>query len=268
MFQNMFRNSKMLLCFQTDSGTFRNAVADLDRYSFQYERGCIAAYCIVSDTHGWLRLKSAIVLLSGGIDSATALYWARQQTPSIYSTNIQYAQASYQETNASKSIAQAANVREHITISLPFYKDIQARYRSTQPSNITTAYVPARNIIFYGIGAAYAETLGIDTIIFGSNADDVRELPDATPDFIRRMNELLKVGTRIGKDGISTRIVNPLIDHTKVEVLTLALQLKVPLELTWSCYEDVEIPCGKCRGCRNRLDAFKHLGMTDPLKYQ
>lgn len=123
-------------------------------------------------------------------------------------------------------------------------------------------------MIFYGIGAAYAETLGIDTIVFGSNADDTRELPDATSDFIQRMNELLRIGTRIGTNGLPTRIVNPLIDHNKVEVLKLALQLRAPLELTWSCYEDVEIPCGKCRGCRNRLDAFKQLGMTDPLKYQ
>ena len=228
----------------------------------------IAAYCIVAGTDDWISLKSAIVLLSGGIDSATALYWAEQQTPSIYSINILYAQASYQEANASKSLANAAKVKEHFTVSLPFYKDIQTRYHPTQPSNVTSAYVPARNTIFYGIAAAYAETLGIDTIIFGSNADDTRELPDATPAFIQRMNELLKIGTRTGADGTSTQIVNPLINHSKVEVLELALELKVPLGLTWSCYEDVEIPCRKCRGCRNRLDAFKQIGMVDPLKYQ
>jgi 7-cyano-7-deazaguanine synthase len=214
-----------------------------------------------------MSLRSAIVLLSGGIDSATALYWAEQQAPSIYSLNILYAQASYQEANASKSLANAAKVKEHFTVSLPFYKEIQIRYHPTQSGNVTSAYVPSRNIIFYGIAAAYAETLGIDTIVFGSNADDTRELPDATPTFIQRMNELLKIGTRTGADGTSTRIVNPLINHSKVEVLKLALELKVPLGLTWSCYEDVELPCGRCRGCRNRLDAFKRIGMVDPLKY-
>jgi len=215
-----------------------------------------------------LSLNGVVVLLSGGIDSATALYWALKQTPRIYSMNIRYAQASYQEANAANSLATAAKVREHLTVSLPFYKDIQARYHPKQSSSITTTYVPARNTIFYGIAAAYAETLEIDTIVFGSNADDTKELPDATPDFIQRMNELLKIGTRAGTDGIPIRIVNPLIKHSKVDVLRLAMELEVPLGITWSCHEDVRIPCGSCRGCHNRLDAFKQVGMIDPLEYQ
>jgi len=215
-----------------------------------------------------LGLNGAVVLLSGGIDSATALYWALKQTPHVYSMNILYAQASFQEANASSSLATAAKVKEHLTVSLPFYKDIQARYHPTQSSNITMAYVPARNTIFYGVASAYAEALQIDTIVFGSNADDKKELPDATPDFMQRMNDLLRVGTRTGADGNPIRIVNPLINHRKVEVLKLALELEVPLGITWSCYEDVQIPCGKCRGCQNRLDAFKQLKMNDPLKYQ
>ena len=213
-------------------------------------------------------MNGAIVLLSGGIDSAAALYWALKQTPRIYSMNIRYAQASYQEANASNRLAATANVKEHLTVSLPFYKDIQSRYHPKQSSNITTAYVPARNTIFYGIAAAYAEALELDTVVFGSNADDARELPDATPDFIDKMNGLLKVGTRSGAEGVVIRIVNPLIDHSKTDVLRLALELKVPLGLTWSCHEDVQLPCGKCRGCRNRLEAFKQLGMNDPAKYQ
>jgi len=228
----------------------------------------IAAYCIVGYIDDWLSLKGAIVLLSGGIDSATAMYWALQQTRNIYSMNIEYAQASYQEVSAAKSLATAAKVREHLTISLPFFRDIQDRYRPKHSSSVTTAYVPARNTIFYGIAAAYAETLEVDTVVFGSNADDTRELPDATPDFIQRMNDLLKIGTRTGADGMSIWIINPLINHSKVEVLKLALELEVPLDITWSCYEDVQLPCGKCRGCRTRLDAFKQIGMNDPLKYQ
>jgi len=212
---------------------------------------------------------SAVVLLSGGIDSATALYWARQETGRIYSMNIQYAQASYKEAAASRKLAEAAKVTEHIAVSLPFFKGIQDRYHPKQLESgmISTAYVPSRNLVFYGIASAYAETLDADTIIFGSNADDTKELPDATPDFIQKMNELLAMGTRMGVEGHVARIVNPLINYSKNEVLRLALTLKVPLELTWSCYEDVEIPCGKCRGCRNRLAAFKNLRMIDPLRY-
>ena len=216
-----------------------------------------------------MNLMSAIVLLSGGIDSSTALYWAAQQTKRIYSMNIQYAQASYQEAAASKSLAKAAKVTEHFAVSLPFFKDIQDRYhpRDSESSTVSAAYVPSRNLIFYGIAGAYAEAFGIDTIIFGSNADDTKELPDATPDFIQKMNELIVMGTRMGVSGHPARIVNPLIKYSKLDVLRLALTLKVPLELTWSCYEDVEIPCGKCRGCRNRLAAFDQLGIADPLRY-
>ncbi|MGD0421870.1 MAG: 7-cyano-7-deazaguanine synthase [Candidatus Bathyarchaeia archaeon] len=213
-------------------------------------------------------MNGALVLLSGGIDSATALYWALKQTPRVYSMNILYAQASFQEANASASLAAVAKVKEHLTVSLPFYKDIQARYHPKQSNNVTSAYVPARNTIFYGVATAYAEALEIDTIVFGSNADDTRELPDATPGFIQKMNDLLEIGTRADVDGRPIRIVNPLINRRKVEVLKLALELEVPLGITWSCYEDVQIPCGKCRGCQNRLDAFKQLEMDDPLKYQ
>jgi 7-cyano-7-deazaguanine synthase len=214
-----------------------------------------------------MKLESAIVLLSGGIDSATALYWTKQQTTNVYTLNIQYAQASYQEAAASKNLAEAANVKEHLTVSLPFFKDIQTRYHPTQSGTVSRAYVPARNLVFYGVAAAFAEAIGLDSIVFGSNADDNRELPDATPDFIQRMNDLIKIGTRMGIIGVQASILNPLINYNKMEVLRLAITLKVPLELTWSCYEDVEVPCGRCRACRTRIEAFSKLGIIDPLKH-
>jgi 7-cyano-7-deazaguanine synthase len=210
-------------------------------------------------------LNDAIVLLSGGIDSATALYLTKKEAHAIYSMNLLYAQASIREAEASKALAAAAQVKEHLSVSLPFYKDIQNRYHPMPSVKVSGAYVPARNIIFYGIAAAYAETLGVGKIIFGSNAEDARELPDARPQFIQTMSELLKAGTRVGLEGNTIEIVNPLIDYKKADVLKLAIELGVPLELTWSCYEDVMIPCGKCRGCSNRLSAFNQLGLTDPL---
>lgn len=93
-----------------------------------------------------------------------------------------------------------------------------------------------------------------------------RELPDAKPEFIQLMNELIRVGTRSGREGSEIKIVNPLIDYSKAEVLKLALRLKVPLELTWSCYEDARAPCGRCRGCRTRRQAFEAIGVRDPLQ--
>ena len=132
-------------------------------------------------------------------------------------------------------------------------------------SETSSAYVPARNIVFYGVAAAYAETIGAHEIVFGSNADDAMEFPDARPQFIQLMNELIRTGTRSGQEGTEMTIVNPLINYSKVDVLRLALKLKVPLELTWSCYEDLPAPCGKCRGCRTRQNAFREAGILDPL---
>jgi len=210
-------------------------------------------------------LTSTILLLSGGIDSATALYLTKQRATEIYSLNMIYAGAYDAEAEASKRIAAAAHVKEHFSVLLPFFKDIEQRYRPGPSAEITPAYVPARNIIFYGVAAAYAETLGASTIIFGSNADDAKELPDARREFIQLMNKLILNGTRAGREGFRIEVVNPLIDQTKSDVLKLALELKVPLELTWSCYGDGETPCGKCRGCVGRHEAFQEVGVPDPL---
>jgi len=176
-----------------------------------------------------------------------------------------YAGAYDAEAEAAKRIAAAAEVKEHFTILLPFFKDIEQRYHPAPSPDITSAYVPARNIVFYGIAAAYAETLKAGTVVFGSNADDAKELPDARPKFIQLMNELIFSGTRAGKEGFKIEIVNPLMDQTKSEVLRTALKLKVPLELTWSCYHDGKVPCGKCRGCTMRREAFREVGVLDPL---
>jgi len=204
-------------------------------------------------------------LLSGGIDSATALYLTKQRIDEIYSINMIYADVYDAEAEASKRIAAAAHVKEHLTILLPFFKDIEQRYHPGPSAEVISAYVPSRNIIFYGIAAAYAEALKADMIVFGSNADDAKELPDAGRNFTQLMNELILRGTRAGREGLRIEIVNPLIDQSKGEVLKLALRLKVPLELTWSCYEDGKIPCGRCRGCVGRRKAFQEVGVPDPF---
>jgi 7-cyano-7-deazaguanine synthase len=187
-------------------------------------------------------------------------------TSDVYSLNIQYAQASIHETEASRRIAEAARVKEHITVQLPFYKEIQDLYHPDPSAKVSSAYVPARNLVFYSIAIAYAEALQADTIVFGSNLDDAAVLPDATPKFIRRMNELLRMGTRMGVEGRTIEILNPFINLDKQSVLRLSVKLEVPLELTWSCYQDAFEPCGKCRGCQTRREAFAKLGIQDPVR--
>jgi 7-cyano-7-deazaguanine synthase len=207
----------------------------------------------------------AVVLLSGGIDSATALYLTKQECEEVYTMNMIYTQTYDSEAVASGKLATEAHVKEHLSIYLPFFKDLEKRYRP-QPSNwISQAYLPARNIVFYGIAAAYAETFGATKVVFGSNADDAKELPDARREFIQLMNKLVRLGTRTGAEGGSIEIVNPLLEFSKADVLRLAIKLNVPLQLTWSCYENGATPCGKCRGCLMRAEAFRAVGVSDPL---
>ena len=213
-------------------------------------------------------MARVLVLLSGGIDSATALYLTQQETDDVYSMNMIYTQTYDSEAVASKKLAAVANVKEHFSVYLPFFKDIERRFHPLRSQTISSAYLPARNIVFYGVAASYAEVLGAERIVFGSNSDDAKELPDAGPRFIKRMNELVRIGTRAGNEGRTIQIVNPLLNYGKTEVLKLALQLKVPLELTWSCYENGNVPCRTCRGCVTRLRRFQELDMADPLNYQ
>jgi 7-cyano-7-deazaguanine synthase len=188
-----------------------------------------------------------------------------QEADEIYTLNMVYTQSYDSEAEASKKIAATASVKEHLTIYLPFFKDIGSRYHPKQSAGISTAYVPARNIVFYGVAASYAEAFDASMVVFGSNADDSKELPDAGPGFIRLMNELVKVGTRRGRENTSIQFVNPLINYSKSDVLRLALRMKVPLHLTWSCYEDGPVPCDNCRGCLMRRKAFEEVGALDPL---
>jgi len=215
--------------------------------------------------HEWNSLPCALVLLSGGIDSATALYLTKQEQVEVYTMNMVYTQTYDSEAEASAKLAQEAHVKEHLRIYLPFFQDLETRYRPEPSSTVSSAYLPARNIVFYGIASAYAEALGVERIVFGSNADDAKELPDARPGFIQLMNELVKIGTRAGTEGRSIQILNPLLKFNKIDVLKLAVKLKVPLQLTWSCYENAKTPCGICRGCRTRSIAFDTVGITDPL---
>jgi 7-cyano-7-deazaguanine synthase len=210
-------------------------------------------------------MTRALVLLSGGIDSATALYLIRKDYDEVYTLNMVYTETYDSEAEASRKIANEARVKEHLSIYLPLFKDIENRYHPLPSQTVSAAYLPARNIVFYGIGAAYAETLGADRIIFGSNANDAEELPDARPRFIQLMNEVVSAGTKAGIGGFPIEIICPLIEYSKTDVLKLAMKLQVPLQLTWSCYENAKTPCGKCRGCRMRAASFRAAGINDPL---
>ncbi len=132
--------------------------------------------------------------------------------------------------------------------------------------DVPDSYVPARNIIFYGVAAGWAETLDADWIIGGHNQIDHQHYPDSRPEFIEAMNRAIKLGTFIGGRK-ALEIITPLAGLSKVEVVKMALELGVPLHLTWSCHGNNDKACGHCYACRARGEAFNKLSIEDPADY-
>jgi 7-cyano-7-deazaguanine synthase len=209
-----------------------------------------------------------IVLLSGGLDSATALYWVMGNPDDIMAITFDYELRQTRELNAARSIARSAGV-QHTVIELPFYKKLRNSPSSSDESigpeekgQLSSAYVPARNIVFMGIAAAHAEIFGAEEIITGHIGEDVSRFPDVGVDFVKGFNSLLRLCSRPNSQPIVIRM--PLLRLTKEQVLKEAVRLGVPLEETWSCYNAGDAPCGLCYGCRSRSEAFEAIGVDDP----
>lgn len=222
----------------------------------------------------------AVILLSGGLDSSTVLYQAKADGCECYAISFDYQQRHRRELEAAKAIAHCAGVINHqlVTfdlrawggsaltddkIDLPHERSI-----SEMAQNIPVTYVPARNTIFLSFALAYAETLGADRVYIGVNALDYSGYPDCRLDYIQAMEEVFRLGTKQGREGIAIAIVAPLIDLKKTQIVQLGNKLGVPWEKTWSCYAGGELACGVCDSCRLRLAAFAKLGLKDPLPYE
>lgn len=222
----------------------------------------------------------AIVLLSGGLDSSTVLYQAQADGCECYAISFDYQQRHRRELESAKAIARCANVKEHQVVSFDLRQwggsaltdnDIELpEHRSvTQMSeNIPITYVPARNTIFLSFGLSYAEAKGAQRVYIGVNALDYSGYPDCRPDYIQAMQKVFVLGTKQGREGEAIRIVTPLINLKKTEIIKLGNQLGVPWEQTWSCYAGSDIACGVCDSCKLRLAAFAELGLKDPLPYR
>lgn len=221
----------------------------------------------------------AVILLSGGLDSSTVLYQAKALGFECYAISFDYQQRHRRELESAKAIADSAGVVEHqqvcfdlrawggsaltdTKIDLPHDRSI-----SQMAENIPVTYVPARNTIFLSFALAYAETLGADCVYIGVNALDYSGYPDCRPDYIEAMQEVFRLGTKQGREGIVIAIVTPLINLRKTEIIQLGNQLGVPWEKTWSCYVGEDLACGVCDSCQLRLAAFAQLGIPDPLPY-
>ena len=221
----------------------------------------------------------AVVLLSGGLDSSTVLYQAKADNCECYALSFDYQQRHRRELDAAATIAKSAVVREHRVVSFDLrawggsaLTDTQldlpkSRDLDQMAENIPITYVPARNTIFLSFGLAYAEALGAQYVYIGVNALDYSGYPDCRPDYIQAMQTVFRLGTKQGREGEEIKIVTPLIELKKTEIIQLGNKLGVPWEKTWSCYAGGELACGVCDSCRLRLAAFEELGLSDPLGY-
>ena len=226
-------------------------------------------------------MRPAVVLLSGGLDSATTAAIARAEGYEVYALSIDYGQRHRWELQSAEMIARALSVSRHVTVSVDLAQlggsaltaDIavpQDRSVDEMSSGIPVTYVPARNTVFLSLALGYAETIGAADLFIGVNALDYSGYPDCRPEFIAAFEQLANLATKAGvEETMRFRIHTPLIAMTKAEVIQRGMELGVDFSLTHSCY----VPnadgkaCGRCDACRLRLKGFAEAGSTDPIAY-
>lgn len=223
----------------------------------------------------------AVVLLSGGLDSATALAIAQSEGYRPYAISFRYGQRHAIELEAARAVAEAARIMRHIVVEIDLRtfggsaltSDIAVPKHdsaSELTQDIPITYVPARNTIFLSYALAYAEVLEADDIVIGVNALDYSGYPDCRPEYIRAFETMANLATKRGVEGNQLSIHTPLIDLTKAETVRRGLALGVDYSQTRSCYDPATTgaACGHCDSCLLRLRAFEENGLADPSPYQ
>ena len=224
-------------------------------------------------------MKKAVVLLSGGVDSATTLAIARAEGYECYALSFAYGQRHVRELESAKRVAQALGAKEHLILTL----DLRAIGGSALTAEIPVpkgrnaeeigrgipiTYVPARNTIFLSHALAWAEVLGAQDIFFGANVYDFSGYPDCRPEYVEAFEKLANLATKAGVEGTSRfRIHTPLIRMTKAQIIKRGRSLGMDFGLTWSCYAPTPDgkACGLCDSCLLRKKGFAGGGLTDPL---
>jgi len=225
-------------------------------------------------------MKHAVVLLSGGLDSATTLAIARSQGYETYALSFDYGQRHQRELNAACKIAKSLGAKEHRIVkidnqifsgsALTDNVDVpKAQSEKEIGTGIPVTYVPARNTIFLAHALAWSETIPAGHIFIGANAIDYSGYPDCRPEFIALFEALANIGTKAGVEGARLQIHAPLIKMSKAAIVRKAVELAVDPLLTHSCYDPTPDgrACGKCDSCQLRLKGFREAGVNDPIKY-
>ncbi len=226
-------------------------------------------------------MKKAVVLLSGGLDSATTLALARSQGFACHALSFAYGQRHARELEAAKKVAASLGAVEHLILTLDLRSiggsaltaDIpvpKGRSQEEIGRGIPVTYVPARNTIFLAHALGWAEVLGAEDLFFGANVYDSSGYPDCRPEYVEAFEKLANLATKAGVEGKSRfKIHTPLIRMTKAEIVTQGRALGVDFGLTWSCYEPSPDgrACGRCDSCLLRKKGFAEAGLRDPLPY-
>jgi 7-cyano-7-deazaguanine synthase len=222
----------------------------------------------------------AVVLLSGGLDSATVLAIAAAEGHAIHALSFRYGQRHDRELEAADRVARAARVASHRVLTLDLASAGGSALTSTDlpvpkgrsademGAGIPVTYVPARNTIFLAPALAWCEVLGARDLFIGVNALDYSGYPDCRPEFLSAFEALARVATRAGVEGARLRVHAPLLRLTKADIIRRGLALGVDYRLTHSCYDPVDgLACGACDACLLRLKGFREAGVPDPVPY-
>jgi 7-cyano-7-deazaguanine synthase len=222
-------------------------------------------------------MKKAVVLVSGGLDSATVLAMARAQGYACYALSFDYGQRHNAELEAAGRVALAGGAVEHRIVRLDLsaiggsaLTDEAIAVPETPEAGIPVTYVPARNTVFLSVALGWAEVLDAHDIFIGVNAVDYSGYPDCRPAFVEAFERLANLATKAGVEGDGFRVQAPLIEMTKAEIIRRGVELGVDYAQTVTCYQaDAEgRACGRCDACRLRAQGFAEAGMSDPTPYQ
>jgi len=220
-------------------------------------------------------MSAAIVLLSGGLDSATVLAYAKKKHRKICALTLFYGQRHSRELDSAKHLAKHYRAEHRVMkIALPWKGSALLDGKLKVPKNrslkimnkgIPVTYVPARNTIFLSYALSWAEVARAKAVYIGANALDYSGYPDCRPGYMRAMEKVFILGTKNGSEGGKIKIQAPLIRMTKAQIIKLGDKLRVPYKKTWSCYSGGRKACGRCDSCLLRAKGFKEAGLTDPL---
>ncbi len=226
--------------------------------------------------------RKAVILLSGGVDSTTAMAFAKQEGYEIFGLSFRYGQLHTLELEAAQRVAKALGAKEHLMIDIDLAKvggsaltdqiDVpKARTEKEMARDIPATYVPARNTIFLSLALAWAEVLEASDIFIGVNALDYSGYPDCRPEYIEAFERMANLATKMGVEGrTQIKIRTPLIHMTKSEIIKKGIELGVDYSMTHSCYDPSSdgTACGQCDSCLLRKKGFREAGIKDPIDYE